>query len=194
MNYFSLNPLADFGAGDFCFTDETPDGIGLRWYRLAQGEPFGSDYPTDTATVTLRLGADYRGLKLPSFVGNAANMFIVDHATANAVLATRTGRIEVLPFVLLDHKGRVHSRDYVFLNPLERITCLNEPESLVRRSDKGVVKDVKNPVLDATKQASMLDFFRLGEHPWIYLLSDTLVSTLHRQGCTNLALSEIPLR
>ena len=193
-DYFSLSPLADFGSGEFCFTDHTPDGIGVRWYRLARGEPFGVDYPADKATVMLRLGDDYRGLKLPSFIGNTANMFIVERATANTILAMRTGQIEMLPFVLLDHKGRVYSDNYVFLNPLERIACLNEPESVVRRSSKGVLKEVKKPVLAAAKEASMLDFFRLGELPSIYLLSESLVFALDRQGCTNLSLSKVPLR
>ena len=40
----------------------------------------------------------------------------------------------------------------------------------------------------------MLDFFRLGELPEIYLLSAELIDALTRQGCTNLSLSEVPLR
>ena len=152
MKYFSLDPLADFGAGDFCFTDKLPDGIGVRWYRLADGDPFGADYPADPGAVTLRLGDDHRGLKLPSFIGNTGNLLIVDRATADAILAMRTGQIEVLPFVLLDHRGRVHSQNYVFLNPLERIACLNESESVLRRSSKGVLKEVKKPVLDSAER------------------------------------------
>ena len=194
MRYYSLDPLADFGRSEFCFTDKLPKGIGLNWYRLAEGAAFLQDYPADAGAVTLGLDPVNRGLKLASFLGNTGNLFPVDGATMAVFQAARTTGLEVLPFVLFDHKGRVHSNDCYFLNPLERIPCLNEAESTVRRSAKGQLMEVKKLVIAQTAMPIASDFFRLGELPSTYLLSETLVEALSRQGCTNLSLKQVPVR
>ncbi|MDZ7591860.1 MAG: hypothetical protein U5L05_14530 [Rubrivivax sp.] len=157
------------------------------------GEAFDGTYPADAGAVKLRLGEDYRGLRLPSFIGNTDGVFPVDRSTAKIIVASDTGRLEILPFVLLDHKGRPYSDDYVFLNPLERIDCLNEAASEVRRSTKGALRAIKRLVLDAAKAPMLRDFFRLGEKPNTYLLSETLVQRLREAGSTNLYLTEAPL-
>lgn len=194
MRYYSLDPLADYGRGEFCFTDKLPKGVGLNWYRLAEGVAIAEDYPADASAVTLSLDPVNRGLKPASFLGNTGNLFAVDGATAAVFRAARTTGLEVLPFVLLDHKGRVHSSDCYFLNPLERIPCLNESESTVRRSAKGQLMEIKQLVMSDAALPLARDFFRLGELPSIYLLSETLVEALLRQGCTNLSLKQVPAR
>jgi hypothetical protein len=191
MQYFSINTLADYGGGEYCFTDRTPVGIATRWYRLATGVEFGKDYPEDTDEVKLQLGDDYRGLKLPSFLGNTSNMLPVMGSAADIVLAHKVGRTERLPFLLLDHKGRIYSRDYVFLNPLERIECLNLERSEVRRSKKGEIKDVNRPVLDAARLERAPDVFRLGEEPNLCFFSSVVVAKLKQAACTNFVFTEV---
>ena len=185
MQYFRLEPLADYGRGEYCFVDDTPDGIATRWHRLASGLPFDNEYPTDPAEVTLKLGADYPGLRLPSFIGNTPGMLVVSSAAADVMQAANVGRMERLPFTLLDHKQRVHSRDYVFINPLERRDALNLEHSEVRRGRKGDIRDVTTMVLDRTKEHEFIDLFRLGEDPSFYLVSETMVTALRQSGATN---------
>lgn len=188
MRFFRLHPLADAGTGDFCFTDETPDGIGARWSRLHDGKPFGHDYPA--GAVTLRLGKDYRGQRLPSVLGNTSNLLCVDHATAAVMLAARSAPIEVLPFTLLDRQGRPCSDDYVFLNPLARVACLHEQASELRLSRKGELKDIPQLVLDGARLDAAPDLFRLGELSSIYVVSETLVAALAANGSSNLAITD----
>src|SRR5262249_24374008 len=130
-------------------------------------------------------GADYPGLTLPSFLGNTAGMFVVNRQSADIIATGRVPNLERLPFVLLDHKSRVYSRDYAFLNPLEKIQCLNLQLSKVDRSAKGEIEEVLELVLDKAKEPDLPDLFRLGEEPHIYLMSDFLVRALERAGCTN---------
>ena len=194
MQYFRLDPLADYGRGEFCFTDDTPNGIATSWFRLAKGEPLEASYPSDQEQVTLKLGDDYPGLRLPSFIGNTAGMLIVNRPTAAVIQEARIGKVECLPFVLLDHKGRAHSNDYVFLNPLERIAALNLEQSEVRRSRKGEIKDVTKMVLDARKVELFLDLFRLAEDSTFYLFSEQLVTALKEAGATNFAFVPVETR
>jgi hypothetical protein len=174
-----------------CFSDNTPDGIGTRWYRLSSGVPFGTDYPTD---VQLRLGDDFPGLKLPSFIGNTSGLLIVDTKAAALILTHDVGRTERLAFALIDHRGEVHSRDYVFLNPLECINCVNLEHSVVRRSRKGAIRVISKLVLAESRRAALIDLFRVGEEPAIYVFSERVVSALVQAGCTNFAFREAPLR
>jgi len=194
MQYFNIDTIADAGGGEYCFSDHTPDGIDTRWYRLATGKPFGADYPADTDEVRLRLGDDYPGLKLPSFIGNTTGMLVVNSKTADTILSHKVGRTERLPFLLIDHKGRIHSRDYVFLNPLERIGCLNLELSEVRRSRKGEIKEVSKVVIDKTKQPDLIDLFRLAEEPNVYLFSETVVAALRKAGGTNFVFTAVESR
>jgi hypothetical protein len=112
-------------------------------------------------------------------------------SAADIVLAHEVGRTERLPFLLLDHKGRVYSRDYVFLNPLQRIECLNLDHSEVRRSKKGEIKDVNKPVLDAARIEGAPDVFRLAEEPNLCFFSAVVVAKLNLAGCTNFVFTEV---
>jgi hypothetical protein len=185
MRYFTINTIAAGSGGKYCFTDQTPDGI-TGWYRFTKGEPFGDAYPDNAGDVGLRLAADARGLQLPSLIGNTIGMLPVDAKTAATIAAHNVGRMEQLPFMLIDHKGRVYSRDYVILNPLERIDCLNLEASQVRRSYKGEIREVTRIVLDKTKEGELIDLFRMGEEPSVYLFSEVLTSALEKAGSTNL--------
>jgi hypothetical protein len=187
MRFFTIDTIADGGVGDYCFTDHTPDGLETNWYRLATGVPFDDEYPYPASPddVRLRLGDDNLGLKLPSFIGNTSGMLVVDNKTADLIVSRRVGEIERLPFVLVNHKKRIHSRDYVFLNPLEKIECLNLEQSKVRRSTKGEVLEVTKIVLDRSREKDLPDLCRLGEEPSVYLCSETLVTALEEAGCTN---------
>jgi len=193
MRYFRINTLADVGSGDYCFSDRTPRGIATRWYRLATGVALAKDYPANPDEVTLQLGDDFPGLKLPSFLGNTSNMLVVLQSVADLILSQRVGHTERLPFVLLDHQGRVHSHDYVFLNPLERVACLDLAQSQVRRSKKGEIKDVHRAVLDPSRIEGALDLFRLAEEPNVYLFSVALVQRLQDAGACNFVFAEVEL-
>jgi hypothetical protein len=193
MGYFTINTLGDTEHEEYCFTDNMPEGLGVRSYRLAKGVAFGTEYPADIDEVRLRLGEDYLGLKRASFLGNTSGFLPVDAKTADIILSHKVGTIERMPFLLIDHKGRVHSRDYVFLNPLERIDCLNLDLSVVRRSKKGEIKDVKNVVLQKASVPN-LDLFRLGELSDMYLFSSALVDALTSAGCTNFVFDAVESR
>ncbi len=174
-----------------CFSDLTPDGLDTRWHRLASGVAFGAAYPTD---VQLRLGDDFPGLALPSFIGNTSGLLIVDAKASSLILAHDVGRTECLAFALIDHRGQVHSRDYVFLNPLERIDCVNLEHSTVRRSRKGAIREISKLVLAESRRSELIDLFRVGEEPGIYVFSERVVSALAQAGCTNFAFRDAPLR
>ena len=123
MKYFHLDSVGDTSNENFCFTDNEPDPIDS--YDLITGIRVADEYPDGIGDVTLQLGEDAPGLELPSFVGNTDSMLIVNSEAAGVIQTHDVGDIEVIPFKLINHKGRVHSDDYVFLNPIGTIDCLD---------------------------------------------------------------------
>ncbi|MCP4355456.1 MAG: hypothetical protein GY793_07450, partial [Proteobacteria bacterium] len=74
MNYFLQDTLGIKPSSDYCFTDRLPKEVVS--YRLKVGKEM-KNYPDDPWKVNLKLGKDYPGLLLPSFIGNVARLLII---------------------------------------------------------------------------------------------------------------------
>ena len=79
---------------------------------------------------------------------------------AELICQIEVGELEVFPFTLINHKGRVHSRDYVFLNPLGTFDCLNMKLTQCKRYSSGKIMKITKFVLDRDKIAKAPDLFR----------------------------------
>ena len=191
MNFFLLDTLADHGRGDLCFTDKLPNGIGSSTYRLAEGDSLREAFSGDVPEIQWQLGDDFPGLKLASFIGNTGRFFAVHQDAANVIQQHRIGEAEVVPFTLYNHRGRVHSRDYVFVNPLGSVDCLNTAASVIRRANSGRVLSISKVVLDADKPLDQRDLFRIREKPRGYVLSERLVTALAANQFTNFTINPL---
>ena len=194
MKFFMVEILADYGEGDYCFTDKLPQGIGVRSYRLAEGIPIVKDYPEDPWEVSLQLGDVYLGLQLPSLIGNTSGLLIVHRDVGDLIKQYRIGKIEILPFTLYDHKRRIHSKEYVFVNPLGTFDCLNEEFSELKRADSGKILRIKRLVLDREKIKNGNDLFRMKEMPDEYIFSEPLVEGITSKSLTNFIFNELEQR
>ncbi len=74
MKYFLQDSLGIKPDSDYCFTYDAPKGI--LAYRLKVGKNM-KNYPEDPWKVTLKLGDNYPGLLLPSFIGNTSRLLII---------------------------------------------------------------------------------------------------------------------
>ena len=191
MKFYLLDTLADCGEGDYCFTDEEPEGIGFSTYQLSDGIPLAANYPKDPLEVSLQLGEDCLGLKLPSLIGNTSGLLIVHKEVAEVILKHQAGEIEVLPFTLYNHKKRVHSKDYVFVNPLGALDCLNYALTVMDRARSGKILEIEKFVLDKEKVNIFPDLFRPKDLPDNYIFSERLVETIKSREFTNFFFNEI---
>ena len=191
MPFFMLNHVANSANEDYCFIPTGPRGGELTAYNLKVGKRVADKYPGGIGDVTLQLGEDYPGLELTSYIGNTNSMLVVDKRTAAIVQAHNVGEIEVIPFKLLNHKGRVHSTDYVFLNPIGWIDCLDKDRTLFDRKDNGTIVRVNKPVLASAKLHGVPDLFRIQEMLSRYVFSEVLVADLREKGCTNFVFEKL---
>ncbi|WP_437933921.1 imm11 family protein [Sorangium sp. So ce341] len=187
-----LDTLADRGQGEYCFMSDEPEGIGASTYRLALGDPLREMVEGDV-TLTWTFGADYQGIKLSSFLGNTGRFLAVHRDVSDLVKRHRCDDLEVVPFMLRDHRKRVKSSDYVFLNPIGAVDCMNLALSVVRRARSGDVLDVPKMVLDPAKLVSAPDLFRVREVPSRYLFSGDLVDAIRAAGFTNFVFRELAM-
>ncbi len=123
MKYYLQDTVGKLNEVDYCFTDELPKGVFS--YGLKAGEVV-DDYPSDPWAVTWELGEDYPGLLLPSFIGNTDCLLVFHKEVIEFLKDFNVGKAQSFPFTLINYKKRVHSKDYLFFNPLGTFDCLHE--------------------------------------------------------------------
>lgn len=82
---------------------------------------------------------DMRGRKLSSLLGNAENFLICHRDMARVICEVSKNEIDIHPLVILNHRGKPASNDYVIVNPIGSAPCLDEKESGFERSGSEVV-------------------------------------------------------
>lgn len=189
MRYLKLNGLGDVANRKICFTDHEPDPIDS--YDLIIGARVDEEYPDGWDEVTLRLSDDHPGLELTSYIGNTDSMLIVDRAAADCILAHEVGEVEVIPLKLLDHKGRMHSDAYVFLNPVGPYDCLDMERCDCKYHDDGELMKITRHVVSEFKAIGAPHLIRPVEAPHVYLFSEELVRALEEGGHTNFLFVEL---
>jgi hypothetical protein len=189
MRFYLLDTNGDLSKEDYCFSDNEPVPIGS--YDLISGARLADEYPAGLDKVTLKLGDDYPGLELPSLIGNTDNMLIVHRDLAAAIRSHEVGEVELLPFTLLNHKGRVHSTEYVFLNPVGTRDCLDMERSECKRHKSGKIMAMLKYVLSRKKLKDAPNLFRPQETPARYIFSGELVDALRKRKFTNLVFEEL---
>lgn len=186
MRYFRLWPRGNDRDKTLAFVRDEPAGLGLYDYYMRQGERIGEHYP---ANAKVYLDPQTPGIKLESVLGNLCSYLMVSTAMRDLVLGVCTNEIEVLPFTLYNHKKRVHSTDYVILNPIGTYDCVNRKASTITYEGDAIV-GVAKLVFDSNKVEGAPHLFRVPEKPSWYFISETLARAIKNSNLTNVILKE----
>ncbi len=138
-----------------------------------------------------KMSDQYGGIKLPSFVSNTQMFLVVSGDVQKLIASAVTAPVEYLRFALLNHKGRIASEDYYIVNPIGARDALNQEQSKIIRSSAGGIIEVERFVLDPRKLSDAPTLFRPVEAPYEYIVSDSLVSSIHDAGATNFEVKEL---
>ena len=182
MNLFLLDSIDTDPR--FCFTNTNfPFSVALS--SGAPAAPMIARLKLDL--IDFQLDEDRGGLELPDYVSNTKNMLFLRRAYAEAITAGFViGEHEIWPVRLINSKSRLHSDDYVILNPLGRLDCLDRANSDMT---PGVTLPMVNPwgkwCLSSKLVPLDRDLFRvLGVVG--YFFSERLMSFSMTQRFTNL--------
>ncbi|RKH15030.1 hypothetical protein D7Y13_09940 [Corallococcus praedator] len=189
MRFFELETLGDLNDAELLFLDQEPEVMGLDGYCLAAGEPVSDSYP---AEVKLQPSEERTGIQLSSVLGNNFNYLIVSSAM-KAVIAEHSPKtaLEFLPFILLDHRGRVRSQDYFFVNPLGGIDGVDTKASDIKYHRSGAIVGIRKLVLDPEKLRDAPALFRLQQDPQLYMVNESLAKAFQERRFTNVVLREL---
>lgn len=198
MRFFNIDTLGDLDDRRLCILDAVPEGIGVKYSRLARGRTIAADFP---ANAVIRMTPDRTGIKLASLIGNT-NSFLIVHRDVKDVIAAEHHRrgdrwpIEYLPFTLMNHKGRPHSADYVLVNPIGVIDCVDLAASEIElfENDRDKVVSIERLVLDPAKVQDAPPLFRIRETPGQYTVDEALAAALDGKGFTNIVLRPVEIK
>ncbi|MDH5216602.1 MAG: hypothetical protein OEX19_02830 [Gammaproteobacteria bacterium] len=174
MNYYRLD-VYDRQDNDFCFLASAPEEIPLLISYIASGKPAISKYPND---VSVRISSGRGGIVLSDIIANKNHSLIV-HQTVKEVIETFCEKFcEYLPLDIINHKGRLASNEYFYVNPLGTHDCLNLKESVIKWTDDGKVIKVRKFVLDKNKLDDVPPLFRVPQNEYQYFINQQLVEAL----------------
>ena len=148
------------------------------------GDPAQASWPAD-AVIQLKKTS---GRKLTDLLSNTRNALIAS-PRLRAIIEQHCKKqsIEYLPFSLLDHRGRLLSKDYVIVNPLGGFDCLDTKASEIEWDDEepGEVIAIEKVVLSARKVRHAPPLFRVKEDGTMYMLNSTLAIDIYNAKLTN---------
>lgn len=175
---------------EFCFVGSVSHDAST-W--LGRGEPVGDRYPTDPLSVEIPLDPDFPGVELPDLIGNTRGLLILSAKAREAFAAAELelGPCEVCRFTLVNHKGRVHSTDYAFVNPLGGHDIAHPSSDFMRYTRSQQIYGCKRWVLDANKLVGKPDLLRAEQVRKHYFVSERLVEVIRSEGLTNFELSNV---
>jgi len=198
MKIYSLNTLGDLHDPELCILDQSPDGIGVKYSRLIRGRAIAAEFPTD---AVVQMSPDRTGLRLGTLIGNTKRFLILHRDAKDLIAAEFAARgdrwpIEYLPFTVVNHKGRPHSGDYFFVNPVGTIDCVDHTESQIEyfNGNPNKVMEIRRLVLDPDKLGDIPPLFRLPQAEDRYFLDQGLKARLDGEDFTNLLMSEVEVR
>jgi hypothetical protein len=181
MKFFRLWLRGNTDDKSLAFVRDLPSGLGLYDNCMRSGERIGDHYP---ANLKVRLDKRSPGIKLQALLGNTLSYLMLNTEAKDVILGVCKCEIEVLPFVLYNHKNRIHSKDYWILNPIGTIDCVNRAASNIQYSKDdgtkiiGVGLTPGSLVFDPKKLAKAPDLFRVPEEPARMFISQTLAQAI----------------
>jgi hypothetical protein len=188
MNYYRID-VYDRQDPDYCFIERPPEEIHLLSSCISGGLPAAAEYPDN---VIAKMDHNESGILLSDFIGNS-ELSLICSGRVKAVIEKHCGDFcEYLPVSIENHKGRIASSDYFYINPLGLHDCLNLSLSDIKRTEDGKVLRVRKYVFDFNKLKDVPPLFRVPEDKTRYFISPKLADALQEiPELTNLNLEPI---
>jgi hypothetical protein len=184
MDIYRINTMGNVQDRELCLLEGAPEGTEERSYCMTLGEPATPWWP---GTPTISLREENPGMKLSSLLGNTDRFLLCSTELKDHLARACEGlEIEYLPFVLLDHRGRVHSRDHWFVNPIGAYTILVEGNDNPDRERLWLV--------DPAKVAAVPPLFRLDVDHTVVLVRGDLAESLMAASFTNVRLKKLAVK
>jgi hypothetical protein len=182
MQFYILNSLGQFRDDKYCFAGGKIEGLVGKAKRFLRdgGSSLKDLYPEDPFEVKVNLDKDSpKAISKGDYISTCDQQVMVSQEVEDELKKHNIGEVEFWPFTLINHKGRVHSKNYRFVVPVHQFDAINEELSELDRTKNGVVIGIDRLVLDNSKLDNAPDMFRindLGEMAFSEPLMENLVN------------------
>jgi len=172
-----------------CVLDKL-NGVERQW-EFREGVPRAAMF-SENAVFTMDPDYPYNIL----MVDNLPNihMLIVASRKLREFIETRKPeKVEYLPVTILDHRGRVASKDYFIIHPIHPVDCLNLDECGVRWStlDENHISRLKRLVINESKINRKRVLFRIKFFGAVVLVRRDLAEAIDDKGFTGIRWVEL---
>ena len=168
---------------------DNPEGFDDQ-FLLAKGVPLLDQWPDN---VVCRMSGDYpKDIQLTDNLCGG-NYAVVSQGLKEKITALAgAGKIEFLPVSVLNHKGRVASKDYSILNPVGSVDCIEIEKSGVVWNDLDAsdIDRMKRLVLNEAAVPAEAGMFRAEHLLGTILVRRSLADQLSANGFTGLHFQE----
>lgn len=172
-----------------CALDEFK-GVDKQW-EFSEGVPRASTFPED-AVFTMDPDSPYDTL-LADNLPNTKMLIVGSRKLKEFIEEQKTKEVEYLPVTILDHRGRVASRDYFIIHPIRPVDCLNLDECGARWSslDETSISRVKRLVINESKINRKRVLFRAKYFEKAILVRRNLAEAIDAKGFTGIRWVEL---
>jgi hypothetical protein len=177
---------------------EVPHGCVLKelvgvekLYELKNGVPRAADFP-DKASYRMHPDFPHHTILTDNLLNT--DRLIVGSARLREFLEARSvQKVEYLPVLLRNPKGKVVSKTYAIINPIDPVDCLDVAKSGVTMSKivKNKIQAVKKIVLDPSRVDAKRELFRLRGFPHVTLVRRELAEAIDGEGFTGIRWVEL---
>jgi hypothetical protein len=148
----------------YCFATGKVEGLAGKAKRFLRdgGSSLKDLYPENPFEVTVNLDKDHpKAISKGGYISTCDQQVMVSQEVEDELKKHNIGEVEFWPFTLINHKGRVHSKNYRFVVPVHQFDAINEELSELDRTKNGVVIGIDRLVLDNSKLDNAPDMFRI---------------------------------
>jgi hypothetical protein len=163
MQYYILKSLGNSRNETYCFTEGDPQGVDDSELNLDYGGSLKGIYPKDPYEVKMILNEDRpKHIKKGDYISTTGSIVMISKEVVEELKKHDIKEAEFWPFTLINHKGRVHSKDYRFV-VTPQFDALHDELSNIKRSANGVAIRIRKIVLDNKKLENAPDMFRVND-------------------------------
>ncbi len=155
-------------------------------FELKKGIPRQHDFPDN---AVYNMDPEYpRNVVLADNLFNINRMIVASGVLKRFVEERSPANMEYLPVTIMNHKGRVASRDYFILHPVHPQDGLDADASGAVWSDfiDDEIDEVERLVIDASKIPREIQLLRLKYYPDPILVRRNLAEAISNEGFTGI--------
>jgi hypothetical protein len=191
VRFYLLETLGEPGAVDRPVLTTFVNEVEPETWRFHKGESVAPFWPAD---ARIYLTGEERGIELCELVGTTRNAILAGLQFKELIQKhCPAGSIEVLPLAIYDHRKRLLSDEYSFVNPLGAFDCVDLGRSSILwdNGPGSEVLRIRTFVIDRNRGLHAPQLFRPEHGRSSYILRYELAVDIKNAGLSNVVWTKL---